>query len=232
MKKLNKVTNILVCLVPVIAMGAVIADERDERGVGMRIVHGEASAAPSAPPTPPKPTRMMWVEHINVDGDIDSEELRGRVNEIRAEALREQFQQFDLDGDGFITQAEFTEVLVQRTKDTAEQMFQRFGDDGTGTISEERFIENYQERRIHVSRGRGARDLSTEDRERIRQARELAREAAAEGRERMIVLRADELRLQFEDGEALNVEGEEVTRTVDEDGNQVIIIKRKQKKED
>lgn len=214
MKKLNKVASTLVCLLPIVAMGAAIADEGSER---------EERA---------KPSRMMWVDHINLEGDVDRAELRARAQEVRAEALRDQFLQFDLDGNGFITQAEFTEVMVEHARKNAEQMFKRFGDDGTGVLSEERFIENFQERRIHGNRGRGARDISSEDRERIRQARELAREAAAEGRERMVVLRADEVRLQFEDGETLGGAVEEVTRTVDENGNQVIIIKRKQKKED
>ncbi|EGN74213.1 hypothetical protein A28LD_2354 [Idiomarina sp. A28L] len=235
MKKLNKITNTLVCMLPVIAMGAAIAVERnaDDASVSpTRMIWSEAPPAPPAPPEPSKPMRMMWVDHINVEGDVDRAELRARAQEVRAEALREQFLQFDLDGNGFITQAEFTEVMVEHARKNAEQMFQRFGDDGTGVISEERFIENFQERRIHGNRGHGARDISPEDRERIRQARELAREAAAEGRHRVIELRANEMEMEFHDGERLRMRGGEVTRTVDEDGNQVIIIKRKQKKED
>lgn len=253
MKKMNKITNTLVLLLPVFAMGAAIADEgtdRDERATPANMTWNEpapvpkpsqpakpiqvawVAESPATPPKPPRPDmpdRMMWVEHINIEGDVDRDELRARADEIRTEALRDQFLQFDLDGDGFITQAEFTEVMVQNAKKNAEQMFQRFRDDGTGAISEERFIENFQERRIHVTRGLAARDLSSEDRERIRQARELAREAAGEGRQRVIELRAKEIELH---GERLRARGNHVTKTVDEDGNEIITIKRKKEKDD
>ncbi|RUO23333.1 hypothetical protein CWE08_01405 [Aliidiomarina iranensis] len=162
---------------------------------------------------------MTWVEHINVDGEVDPETLRERASEMRTEAMRERFQEFDLDSDGFITQAELTEVLEARARENAEQMFQRWGDDGTGMISEERFLENHQERLIHVNRLRGSRDLSAEDRERIRQARELAREAGREGRERVIELRGER-------AGRMRVLEQDISRTVDEDGNEVIIIKR------
>lgn len=190
MKTFHKVAAAIVCLMPLSVVGAATAGETDSRERGER----------------QKQTRM-----IMVDGSADRGARHERMQEARGERLREHFAQFDLNQNGYITQAELTEVMVNQARERAERMFQRLDTDGTGVVSVERFAEMqgevHSDRQIEIRRRAvNMRELSAEDRERIREARAMGAEARREGRV---------------------IHGDAVEVSVDEEGNRVIRVRNK-----
>ena len=203
MKKLNNVMVVIACLMPLSAVGAATAGETETRERGER----------------QQQARIIVVEREgNRGGNEKGEQMRERMREVRNERLQEHFAQFDLNQDGYITQAELTEALVNQARERSERMFQRLDTDGTGLVSVEQFAELqgelHSDRHIEVRRRAvNMRELSEEDRERIREARELAREARAIG--------ADARR------EAHILRGEALEVSVDEEGNRIIRVRNK-----
>lgn len=218
MKKLNKVMVAIACLMPLSAVGAATAGETDARERGER----------------QQQARMIVVDREgnqagnragNRAGNEKGEQMRERMREVRNERLQEHFAQFDLNQDGYITQAELTEVMVNQARERSERMFQRLDTDGTGVVSVEQFAELqgelHSDRHIEVRRRAvNMRELSEEDRERIREARELAREAQQ---------RAHEARAMGAEArrEAHIIRGEAVEVSVDEEGNRIIRVRNK-----
>lgn len=214
MKKLNKVMTTIACLMPLSVVGAATAGETDGRERGER----------------QQQARMIVVDREgnragNHAGNQRGEQMRERMRAVRNERLQEHFAQFDLNQDGYITQAELTEVMVNQARERSEHMFQRLDTDGTGVVSVEQFAELqgelHSDRHIEVRRRAvNMRELSEEDRERIREARELAREAQQ---------RAHEARAMGAEArrEALIIRGDAVEVSVDEEGNRIIRVRNK-----
>lgn len=169
--------------------------------------------------------RQVRIAMVKADHQGQRAQARERFVEIRNERLGNQFEQYDLDRNGYITQAELTEVLVNQARERAEQMFLALDADGTGAVNYERFVEfqrewHLQRRESMQGRAIGVGDLSAEDRERIRAAREAAREGRVMGVEaRRAAMEAR--------GNARVLRGDAVEVSIDEDGNRVIRIKQK-----
>lgn len=222
MKKLNKVMVAIACLMPLSAVGAATADATDARERGERqqqarmiVVDREGNQAGN----------RAGNHAGDRAGNQRGEQMRERMREVRNERLQEHFAQFDLNQDGYITQAELTEVMVNQARERSERMFQRLDTDGTGVVSVEQFAELQGE--LHLDRHIEVRrravnmgELSEEDRERIREARELAREAQQ---------RAHEARAMGAEArrEALIIRGDAVEVSVDEEGNRIIRVRNK-----
>lgn len=123
--------------------------------------------------------RMMWFEHIDVDnaepGVPPAPPSPERIRELRAQALEQQFHEFDLNNDGYVSLAEMTEVMERQARERAQQLFTQLDQDGTGMVDQAAFNENM----------RGFRMIRHEEvRERVQRAMERHGEAS----ERMEVI--------------------------------------------
>ncbi|WP_113906848.1 EF-hand domain-containing protein [Aliidiomarina celeris] len=121
--------------------------------------------------------RTMWFEHIDtaVAPMPPTPPSPERIREVRTRAWEQQFIEFDLDNDGYVSLPEMTEVMERQARERAEAMFARLDQDGTGMIDLAGFSDGLQ----------GFRE------ERREEARARAREAAArhdEARKRMEVI--------------------------------------------
>ncbi|MCH8501590.1 MAG: EF-hand domain-containing protein [Aliidiomarina sp.] len=216
MKKMTKLASLMALVLPalVVTGATVAADEPQEKRERIRVITvqgdevtvnmDEARRARGDM----RGQRMMWTQHLtDSDGEpLSREEIRGRVMIHREAALEKQFENFDLNRDGYITQDEVTEYMVNQAKESAERMFQRLDQAGTGRIDQETFVERFQamgqERRIEQgSRVIHMRDLSDEDRELIREAREKAREARELAGEKVREIRIERRRAQQENND-------------------------------
>ena len=182
-----------------------------------------ASMADSTAAATERGERQVRMAMVKAD-QAQRAHARERFVEIRNERLGNQFEQYDLDRNGYVTQAELTEVLVNQARERAEQMFLALDVDGTGAVNYERFVEfqrewHLQRREAMQGRAIGVGDLSAEDRERIRAAREAAREGRVMGVEaRRAAMEAR--------GNARVLRGDAVEVSTDEEGNRVIRIKQ------
>ena len=141
------------------------AEHREaRRAVWFEHIHGESDGEMPHPPRPPRAGAPHIMEQVTI---------------VRREALEEQFNEFDLDNDGYVNVNELKEVMERQAREKAEALFTRLDQDGTGMVDQQAFIDN-----IH-----GFRVI---DRERIRARAEAAREMHEEARRRMEVIIHDE----------------------------------------
>ncbi|MCO4322350.1 EF-hand domain-containing protein [Aliidiomarina quisquiliarum] len=127
--------------------------------------------------------RMMWFEHIDGDNNRrppmppvppNNEQYR----EMRNTFLEEQFAEFDLNNDGYVSLAELTEVRERQARERAAEMFTKLDQDGTGMVDLETFKASMERVRgehreiiierieVHRDRAEGARERAEEMRER------------------------------------------------------------------
>ncbi len=130
--------------------------------------------------------RMMWFEHIDSDDTRrtpmppmpptppNNEQYR----EMRNTFLAEQFAEFDLNNDGYVSLTELTEVRERQARERAAEMFSKLDQDGTGMVDLETFKASMERirgeqrevmiERIEIHRGRaeGARERAEDMRER------------------------------------------------------------------
>lgn len=132
--------------------------------------------------------RMMWFEHI--DGvkpehppmppvPPNNEQYR----EMRNTFLEEQFAEFDLNNDGYVSLAELTEVRERQARERAAETFSKLDKDGTGMVDLETFKASMERVRgehreviierieTHRDRAEGARGRAEQSRERHNERR-------------------------------------------------------------
>jgi len=214
MKKMTKLASLMALALPALAVtGATVAmaDDATEKRERVRVIKVQGDEVrvdldqARGARSDLRGQRVMWTQHLtDSDGEpLSREEIRGRVMIHREAALEKQFENFDLNRDGYITQDEVTEFMVKQARENAERMFQRMDQAGTGRVDQQTFVERFQamgqERRVEQG-GRviHMRDLSDEDRERIREAREKAREAREAAGEAVREIRIERRRAQPE----------------------------------
>lgn len=123
--------------------------------------------------------RMMWFEHI--DGhDSGHPPMPPRppmppnnkeYQEMRTTMLEQQFKEFDLNNDGYVSLTEMTEVMERQARERAEQAFAKLDQDGTGMVNFDAFNSSMMQ-------------LRTERREIVRERIEVSKDRAEQSRER------------------------------------------------
>ncbi|CUS47682.1 MAG: EF-hand domain pair [Idiomarinaceae bacterium HL-53] len=133
----------------------------------------QAPAAEADPQPEREARRAVWFEHLS---EADVPPAPGappapRIRGLRMEVLAEQFQEFDLDNDGYVNLNELTEVMERQARERAESLFSRLDKDGTGMVDQEAFSQVIRGNRMVIIE---------EARARAERARELHGEAMRE----------------------------------------------------